>query len=194
MVQRSSVARSFRFSKYKNLEESAYFILQQRKTPVVSKRGHRPTYRIITKGVPYYEVAYDFDLDNLRARVRCVEDVWCRVLTVNCLQEWNYINNDLPNHMPNYLTPKSRLKWYAMASPFSIIYSRLLRRLLAHFTQLALETDGAQPQLESDDDEDGPTTPQLSVFASLLRRSLLTFACAGRGWQVACASVEEGRR
>ena len=110
--------KSTRFSKYKPVEESTYFILQKRKTPSVSKRGHRPTYRIITKGVPYYEVAYDFDLDKLRATVSSA-DFERNVKIVVFVQEWNYIINDLPQHLPIYLTPKSRLKWRAMTALLS---------------------------------------------------------------------------
>src|SRR5687768_4079511 len=55
--------------------------------------------------------------------------------------------------MPSYLTPKTRLKW-----------------LLAHFTQLALETDGAQPEIGSDDEDEPsaatPATPPLTVRIS----------------------------
>lgn len=135
-TKRSSISKSMRFSKYKNIDEdeSPYFQLQKRKSSkepgetsggVVgrwqAKSSKRPTYRIITKGHPYYEVAYDFDLEQIKQR------------------EWHYIVNELPRHLPSYLSQSARTKW-----------------LLAHFTQLALETDatGAQPPIESDDDDD----------------------------------------
>jgi hypothetical protein len=49
-----------------------------------AKSSKRPTYRIITKGHPYYEVAYDFDLDQIKLRV-CYLVIMLRYLISHCL-------------------------------------------------------------------------------------------------------------
>jgi hypothetical protein len=58
-----------------------------------AKQSRRPTYRIVTKGFPYYELAYGYDLDNLQQK------------------EWKYITEELPNIMPPALNNKTRIKW-----------------------------------------------------------------------------------
>lgn len=126
--KRKTLAKSTRFSSYKTVEESPFFVLQERKqqgrtgkvTSSLKKRKFQ--YRIITKDVfPFYECAKDNDLDRLKA------------------SEWAYIVDELPAIVPAHLDPKARLKW-----------------LIAHFTVVALERNGQNPSLDlvdSDDEE-----------------------------------------
>ena len=65
-VKLNKISSGQRFSKYRHLDESRFFLLQKRKRPFRSQRN--PTFRIITNQHPFYEVANADDLNLLRAK------------------------------------------------------------------------------------------------------------------------------
>jgi small-conductance mechanosensitive channel len=92
-VKRASKTKSTRFSKYKNVDETRDFLLQQLKPKISNKRkSELPPFRIITR-YPYHEVAYGEDLKNLE-------------------KEWTYIQQDLPILLGNLnLQGERRHRW-----------------------------------------------------------------------------------
>lgn len=81
-AKRQTLSKNSRFSKYKNLQESTYLLLQGRKG-AGDKSKHPRAFRIITKGVyPWYEIAYNNSYDDIKSK------------------EWNYVTNELPSLMP----------------------------------------------------------------------------------------------
>jgi Protein ENHANCED DISEASE RESISTANCE 2, C-terminal len=119
-IKRSTFS-SKRWSKYKSLEETTYCQLQKRKKPASKSKKHRPTFRIVTQGSSFYEVAYSDSLEELQNT------------------EWKYCLHNLPMLVPKELTNSQLQKW-----------------LVAHFTQLGVETYGA---LQDDEKRRFPATP-----------------------------------
>lgn len=85
------ISTSSKFSKYKIIQETDYFILQKRKRTFRS--GDDPTYRIITQNRPFYEIAHAYDLKAIREG------------------EFKYVREEIPRILPN-LSSKERSTWF----------------------------------------------------------------------------------
>lgn len=82
------------FSKYQDITSNDYFIVQQRKKNAPTGKGHRPPFRIITKGdYPYHEVAYGDKLEEIMNK------------------EWGYIVHDLAKIEPKSTDRQKHFQW-----------------------------------------------------------------------------------
>lgn len=95
--KRTSLSRSERFSRYRDVEvaPSGLLLLQCRKEPKrkSAKPLKGPHFRIITHAYPRYEVAYGAALEDFRAN------------------EWTYCVHELPKLMPADMSKDAIAKW-----------------------------------------------------------------------------------
>ena len=99
-IKRSSYTLQ-RFSKHADIESTDYFRLQKRKKFNDDQKGVF-CYRIITKGNPYYEIAFSNDLEQLKEN------------------EWRYITEEIPKRMPINLPAKAVILWYVLSPLLAI--------------------------------------------------------------------------
>lgn len=134
--KRKSKSKNSMFSKYKDVVQTDFFKLQQRKSTAAKGPKHRPQYRIITRGdYPFYEVAYGDD-ENIKDN------------------EWRYILNEMEHgkrkRMLTQISFGARKDWFLQH------FTQLGQQ----------SSRGSVDPAESDDEESGEDDPAVAASVS----------------------------